>query len=173
MKVSQATVVGDQIIASDDPARVLQDRSVFGEKGPKGSVLFSFIEALYLLENEKITISSTRKYYDFDAFYKYCTRKDNRLSYRYAVYKALREKGYVVKTALKFGGDFRVYNKGTKPGQEHAKWVVYAVSEDERLYWQDFCAKNRVAHSTRKKLLLGVVDSEQDVTFFEVNWIRP
>ena len=38
--------------------------------------------------------------------------------------------------------------------------------------WRDFAAKSRVAHSTRKKLLVGVVDEEGDVTYYEVGWVR-
>ena len=44
-------------------------------------------------------------------------------------FKDLRKKGYIVKTALKFGADFRVYEKGVKPGEDHAKWVVFPVHE--------------------------------------------
>ena len=54
-------------------------------------------------------------------------RKDNRIDVKLKVYSDLRVKGYVVKTALKFGGDFRVYDKGVRPGEDHAKWVVFPV----------------------------------------------
>ena len=85
----------------------------------------------------------------------------------------LRKKGYIVKTALKFGADFRVYYKGVFPGQDHAHWIAYAAREYEELKWQDFAAKNRVAHSTNKKLLLCILDEEGDVSYYEVSWIRP
>ncbi|NTV22891.1 MAG: tRNA-intron lyase, partial [Nanoarchaeota archaeon] len=100
-------------------------------------------------------------------------RHDKNLLTRYAVFKDLRNRGYIVKTALKFGADFRVYDRGKKPGEEHAKWVVYPVNEDASLTWYEFAAKNRVAHSTKKKLLLGVVDGEREVSFWECRWIRP
>ena len=89
------------------------------------------------------------------------------------MFRDLREKGYVVKTALKFGADFRVYEKGIKPGQDHAKWVVYPVHESEHLTWHEFAAKNRVAHSTKKRLLIGIVDDEEDITYYEIGWKRP
>jgi tRNA-intron endonuclease len=85
----------------------------------------------------------------------------------------MRARGYVVKTALKFGADFRVYDRGIKPGQAHAKWILYPVNEGDVMTWYEFAAKNRVAHSTRKNLLIGIVDSESDVTYYEVNWLRP
>ena len=37
----------------------------------------------------------------------------------------------------------------------------------------EFAAKNRVAHSTRKRLLLAIVDAEGQVTHYEVAWKRP
>lgn len=92
---------------------------------------------------------------------------------RYRVYKDLRNRGYIVKTALKFGADFRVYEKGKSPGQEHAKWIVYPVYETGSMTWHEFAAKNRVAHSTKKNLLIGVVDDEGDVTYYEIKWLRP
>jgi len=92
---------------------------------------------------------------------------------KYRVYKNLRDRGYIVKTALKFGADFRVYERGVKPGEDHAKWIVYPVHEASVLTWQEFSAKNRVAHSTKKRLLIGIVDDEGDVTYYEIRWMRP
>ncbi|MBU1252016.1 MAG: tRNA-intron lyase, partial [Nanoarchaeota archaeon] len=37
----------------------------------------------------------------------------------------------------------------------------------------DFSAKNRVAHSTKKNLLLAIVDEEGDVSYYEVRWVKP
>jgi tRNA splicing endonuclease len=39
--------------------------------------------------------------------------------------------------------------------------------------WHEFSAKNRVAHSTKKHLMIGVVDDEGDVSYWEVRWLRP
>ena len=75
--------------------------------------------------------------------------------------------------ALKFGADFRVYDRGVKPGEDHARWVIYPVKEGEVLTWHDFAAKNRVAHSTKKRLMIGIVDDEGDVTYYEIRWMRP
>ena len=77
------------------------------------------------------------------------------------------------KGGLKFGADFRVYERGVKPGEDHAKWVVFPVKESSTLTWHEFSAKNRVAHSTKKRLLIGCVDDEGDVTYWEARWVRP
>jgi len=74
---------------------------------------------------------------------------------------------------LKFGADFRVYDRGVKPGEDHAKWIIYPVYESSTLTWHEFSAKNRVAHSTKKRLLIAVLDAENDITYWEIRWTRP
>ena len=85
----------------------------------------------------------------------------------------MRKKSYIVKTALKFGAEFRVYNKGIHPGQDHAPWLLQTFSDSEKINWQDFSAKNRVAHSTKKKLLIAIVDEEFSITYYEISWVKP
>ena len=85
----------------------------------------------------------------------------------------MRTRGYVIKTALKYGADFRVYDRGARPGEEHARWILHAVSEQESFDWKKFASMNRVAHSVRKRLMLGILDAEGDVTYYEIRWMRP
>ena len=89
------------------------------------------------------------------------------------MFKDIRNRGYIIKTALKFGADFRVYDRGVKPGEDHARWIVYPVHEGETLTWHEWAAKNRVAHSTKKRLLIAVVDDEGDCSYWEARWVRP
>ena len=109
----------------------------------------------------------------FDSFLKKAKKVEPNFWIRYCVFRDMRNRGYIIKTALKFGADFRVYDRGVKPGEDHAKWIVYPVHEGEHLTWYEFSAKNRVAHSTKKRLLIGVVDDEGDVTYYEIRWVRP
>jgi tRNA-intron endonuclease len=92
---------------------------------------------------------------------------------KYSVFCDLRKRGYVVKTALKFGAEFRVYDKGKSVGEDHARWILFPVSENNVMTWHDFSAKNRVAHSTNKALLIAIVDEEGDVSYYEEKWVRP
>ena len=109
----------------------------------------------------------------FDDFVSRAEKVEKNFWIKYCVFRDLRNRGYIVKTALKFGADFRVYDRGIKPGDDHAKWIVYPVKESTSFTWYDFAAKNRVAHSTRKKLLLAVVDDEGDVSYWESGWVKP
>ena len=158
---------------TSDQARDLFETSRYGVlKGQK--VNLAITEAVYLLEKEKIEIYDGRNHkLTYEELIKKAIKQQPDFFIRYSVFKNLRERGYIVKTALKFGADFRVYERGVKPGEDHAKWVVFPVYETKALTWYDFSAKNRVAHSTKKRLLIGVVDDEDDVSYWECKWIRP
>ena len=168
----KAVFSGDKVISNSSAAVQLCNQSRFGEI-IDGKVSYSLVEAFYLMKKAKMEVSLKGKKLSAESFFKEASKLDHNLSNRYSVFSDLRNRGYLVKTALKFGADFRVYDRGVKPGDDHAKWVLYPVHEASSFTWYDFSAKNRVAHSTRKNLLLGIVDDEGDVTFYEVKWTRP
>jgi len=171
----KAVLSRDRVLAeSCDEARVLYDQSRYGTILESGKLQLSLIEGLYLMEKKKIEIHKVKKkLLDFDDYLKKAQKIDKNFWVRYCVYKDIRNRGYIIKTALKFGADFRVYDRGVKPGEDHAKWIVYPVHESESLTWYEFAAKNRVAHSTKKRLLIGIVDEENDTTYYEIAWKRP
>jgi len=157
-----------------DAARGIYNQSRYGTLLDNGKLQLSLIEALYLMEKGNIIVyKSKNKKTNFDDFFKKAKKLEPNFWVRFCVYRDIRNRGYIIKTALKFGADFRVYDRGVKPGEDHAKWIVYPVYEGSTLTWYEFAAKNRVAHSTRKRLLIGVVDDENSVSYWEVRWMRP
>lgn len=172
MEKIKAYIVGEFISSADSEAFSLYEKSRFGEISDD-KVQYSTAEAIYLVEKGKIEIFSNKKKLSKKELIEKFRRIDKRIQVKYPVFKDLRDKGYTVKTALKFGADFRVYDKGAKIGEEHAKWIVFADHESQKLTWHEFSAKNRVAHSTKKNLLLAIVDEEGDVSYYEVRWIKP
>ncbi len=172
MSKIHANMFGSSVQSNTQEAFSLYKKSHFGEQSGE-KIIYSLVEALFLSEKDKIEIFSKNKKIPFRDLMKRAYSFDKRIQLKYPVFKDLRERGYVVKTALKFGADFRVYEKGFSPGEKHAKWVVFVDYESKRLTWHEFSAKNRVAHSTRKNLLLAIVDEENDVSYYEVRWIRP
>lgn len=165
-------MVGEIISSNSQEAFSLNNKSQFGEKKEE-KIKYSLFEALYLVEKGKMEIlSKNKKIPKKDILIKF-QRFDKKIQIKYPVFKDLREKGYVVKTALKFGAEFRVYEKGSKVGDKHAKWIVFTDYESKKLTWHEFSAKNRVAHSTKKNLLIAIVDGEGDVTYYEVKWLKP
>mgnify|MGYP001592949045 CR=1 FL=1 len=173
-KKIKAMLSRERVLAQEKgEARSLYDQSRFGEP-QEGKQVYSLVEALFLLEKKKMTITDEKnKKITKDGFIARARKVEPNFWIRYAVFRDMRTRGYIVKTALKFGADFRVYDRGVKPGDDHARWILYPVHEGETLTWYDFSAKSRVAHSTRKNLLIGVVDDEGDVTYWQAMWTRP
>ncbi len=168
----KAVFDGEFVSSNKKEAFSLYSSSRFGEK-KSGKILYSIFEALYLLEKNKIEIKFGKKKLKFDQLLEIAREKDLNIRTKYIVFRDMRDRGFIVKTALKFGAEFRVYDRGIKPGEDHARWILFPVSETSNLTWHDFSAKNRVAHSTKKSLLIGIVDEEEDVTYYEVRWIKP
>jgi tRNA-intron endonuclease, archaea type len=157
-----------------DETRELYNQSRYGTLLDNGKLQLSLLEALYLLEKNKIEVRDSRsKILDFEQFLKRATKLEPNFWIRYSVFKDMRNRGYIIKTALKFGAGFRVYDRGVKPGEDHARWIIYPVHEGATLTWYEFAAKNRVAHSTKKRLMMGIVDDEGDVTYYEIKWLKP
>ncbi|MGD9276463.1 MAG: tRNA-intron lyase [Candidatus Pacearchaeota archaeon] len=172
MEKIKSYLTGEIVSSNSSEAHALNKKSAFGErKGEK--IQYSLSETLFLVSKNKMEILSRKKILSFEELLKKFKRIDKKIQIKYPVFKDLRERGYVVKTALKFGAEFRVYDKGARPGQKHAKWIIFTDHESKQLTWHEFSSKNRVAHSTKKNLLLAIVDEEGDITYYEVKWVKP
>ena len=163
----------DKIVSTNEAeAFNLNKKSFFGEKVNE-KIQYSLPESLFLVEKNKLEVYFKGKLLSKEDLIKKFQKIDSKFSLKYIVFKDLRSKGHIVKTALKFGADFRVYEKGKKIGKDHAKWIVFVEHESKKFSWQDFSSKNRVAHSTRKNLLISIVDEEGDISYYEVKWVKP
>ncbi len=173
-KAIEVSLLKENVITEcSNEARLLYEKSRYGTLLDDGRVELTLIETYYLAEKNKIIVLMGKKSLTKETLLKKFIKFEKNFRTRYAVYADFRNRGYIIKTALKFGADFRVYDKGIKPGEDHARWIVYPVKETGSLTWYEFAAKNRVAHSTKKRLLIGVVDEENSVTYYEVRWTRP
>lgn len=170
MKI-KATISSEKITSNSAEAQSLFSDKNFGERfGEK--IIYSLPEAFFLmkkgdlelfdLKNKKLKSEEAEKKFE---------KIDKKFKDKYLVFKDLRSKGYILKSALKFGADFRVYEKNSS--KEHSKWICYVDSSNKNLTWQEFVAKNRIAHSIKKNLLIAIVDEEMDVSYFEVSWTKP
>jgi tRNA-intron endonuclease, archaea type len=173
-KVFKAKFLNKRIIIDDkNSACDLFSKGSYGNLGEDKVLTLSIIEGLYLLEKGWIEIKKGLRKVKPETLLKFAKDEEANFWVRYCVYKDMRDRGYILKTALKFGADFRVYSRGVKPGEDHAKWILYPVHESDKLTWHDFAAKNRVAHSTKKRLNIAIVDDEGDITYYECKWTKP
>ena len=169
----KARLISEKITSNAKAALDLFSSQRFGER-IREKILYSLPEVLFLVETKKMDVYDYReKKLTEKQLLKKFEKIDKKFKTKYIVFQDLRKRGYIVKTALKFGAEFRVYKKSSAIGKEHAKWILFPVSETEQLTWHDFSAKNRVAHSTHKNLLIAIVDEENDVSYYEVKWLKP
>ncbi len=168
----QAYLLGRKITSNAQEAFTLYENSLLGEK--KTEVIeYASIEALFLVQEKKMQIIQGKKQLSFSDFLKKVRKEDKKIETKLMAFTDLRKRGYTVKTALKFGAEFRIYEKGVKPGEDHARWILYTLTEHDVLHAHDFAAKNRIAHATKKNLLIAIVDDEGDVSYYEIAWMRP
>ncbi|MCK5449518.1 tRNA-intron lyase [Candidatus Pacearchaeota archaeon] len=171
MKI-KATLISDKITSNTLEAQNLFATSRFGEKiGEK--IFYSLSEALYLIDDKKMEILNPQnKKLTQEEILRKFEKIDKKFKIKYLVFKDLRKKGYIVKSALKFGAEFRIYDKGKKVDKSHSKWICFPVSENKQINWQEFSAKNRIANSIKKNLLVAIVDEEGAISYYEVKWTR-
>lgn len=125
-------------------------------------------ETLYLLEKNKIEVKQNKTQLTFKQI---LNKKKIQLK-NYLVYKDLKTIGYYVKSGLKYGFTFRIYDKGIKIGEDHSLWLVEPIDENKKINIKDIVGKNRIAHTTKKKMLFAIVDNENGITYLETNWKR-
>ena len=110
---------------------------------------------------------------------KYAEEKERNFHARFIVYSDLRERGFIVRTGLKFGCDFRVYDrgvkikKGRKAAHEHTKWIVHAIPEEFTCSFPELSRAVRLAQNIRAEMIWAIVDCENDVTYFSIKRITP
>jgi len=141
--------------SNSQQAFTLFEKSKLGEK-EQGRIIYSKYEAKYLIETKKAESKKEIKL-------------NKQQQNNYLVFKDLKKKGYVIKTGLKFGTEFRVYKKSDK----HASYLLEITTDKQKITLKEFISKNRISHSTGKILLLAIIDSQKDITYYTVSWIKP
>jgi tRNA-intron endonuclease len=145
----------------------------FGERTAHEFVL-DLKEALYLMEKNKMKIKDEKgKGVTKAKLLSYAAKKEKDFYSKYTVFRDLRERGFCVKTGFKFGFDFRVYPRGQRPGQAHTQWVVHVATQEEKLTMPGFSRMVRLAGNIRTVLLVAIVDSENDINYYQVDRVTP
>ena len=166
-RINKVTFSNKQFyINNEADFKSLQTRG-YGHQLGDAYILFPY-EAAYLLEIGRVEIKQKEKNLLFQDILQ--LKVINILEYQ--VYKDLRSKGYYLGSGLKFGCDFRVYEKGHKKDESHSKWLVKIVKDSEKLSFKDFASNIRVGHSTNKKMLYAIVDFEGSISYYESDWIN-
>lgn len=164
---------GDKVIITDGDSKALLVQRNFGEKHNKYLVLDLF-EALYLANSNTLEIKNGTKKLNAEKLIDYVLKKDPKkyFLHRYEVYADIRSKGYIIKTGLKFGFDFRVYPKGKKIENAHTQFVVDVFPENEKLVNQKIAKSVRMATGLNTDLILAIVDNELEISYYEITRVK-
>src|SRR3989338_11469615 len=112
-KVVKAMFAEERVLTEpSEDAREVYNQSRYGTLLEDGKLQLSLIEALYLMEKGRLKITDKRgKEIAFENFIKRAQKVEPNFWIRYCVFRDIRNRGYIIKTALKFGADFRVYDR--------------------------------------------------------------
>jgi tRNA-intron endonuclease len=166
---------GKVMVWDEAQANQLYQRGFYGKLLSGGKLQLSLVETLYLMDVGKITVKDEDgKKLKFKDLFVMFSNVDSELPLKHAVYSDLRSRGYILKTGMKFGAHFRVYERGEGPGESHSKFLVHAIPEEgARLTPTELARAIRLAHSVRKKIMWAIVDTDGDVTYYALTRERP
>ncbi|MEM2743152.1 MAG: tRNA-intron lyase [Candidatus Methanomethylicaceae archaeon] len=129
----------------------------------------SLLEANYLLEKEKIIVKSNDKILTKEELFELSKKSYRLFEELYSVYRDLRERGYVVRPALKFGADFAVYKYG--PGIDHAPFIVHVIPNSVEIDPIEIVRAGRLSHTVRKKFVIATLDEiQKKVLYYMFDW---
>lgn len=141
---AEGVACGRRVLVSSPPAG-MGDPALFGRE-LDGDRLLNALEARYLFENGRLSVDDAH----FDT--------DPR---RYVAYSALRDRGCVPRSGLKFGADFRVYTdvaSANDPG--HSSFLVEVVDHDADVTARTLSRAVRLAGGVRKRHVFALVDGD-------------
>jgi len=128
----------------------------------------SFYDALYLFERNAIKVKHNERLLTPQELIQIASEVVDDFQAKYRVYADLRDRGFIVKTGLKYGADFVVYVYG--PGIDHSLFAVSVFSPNTKLKGQDFLRAGRLSWSVRKRWVLACVyNGEIRYLIFEWN----
>jgi tRNA-intron endonuclease len=166
-------LVGDTVVVEEErEASQIYSKGFFGYPQSGGSLHLDLLEALHLLEGDRIEVFADDKKIDFAELMMRAAALHNDLETRFIVYRDLRQRGYVVKTD---SGDFnfRLYPRGGTPTTTQTNLWVLAVSERYIFNIVELMRQAEMSQRTRKELLLAVVDEEGDITYYTAENAEP
>jgi tRNA-intron endonuclease, archaea type len=169
--MSAGILSGTKVLVGDGDLKSQLNEKGFGEIEGKALVL-SLIEATYLLGEGKLEIVKGKDALSFDELVKLGSEKEEEFYNKYLVYRDLRERGLMVRSGLKFGTDFRLYDRGEGVGKGHSNYLVHVVPEEYTCSFPEMARALRLAKNVNKDMVYAIVDEECDITYYLVDRMR-
>jgi len=162
---------GTKVVVVDENLKSFLREKGYGEEHDSKQIL-SLIEALYLMEKNKLIVSDGKKTFNFEDLLKKGNEIEDNFYAKYLVYKDLRERGLLVRTGFKFGSDFRVYPRGVRIGSGHSSHLVHVIPEEYKCSFPELARAVRLAQHVNKEMIFAIVDEEGDVIYYKISKLK-
>mgnify|MGYP000052905476 FL=1 len=169
----KAVIKEDRVIIDDfRRADEIHRNGFYGEFDEKGRLILEPVEALYLVERGRLEVMDSQgRSFDFTELVRYFSKRDKDLWVKYTIYHDLRRRGYIVKPGFSRRVEFRVYERGSNPDREVARYLVCGVVEGIRVDFRDLARMVEDARRAKKELILAVMDRQGDIAYYAVTSI--
>jgi tRNA-intron endonuclease len=167
--IEKPNIILDKPLASE-----IFENGFFGHWTSDENLSLEPEEILLLLDRGRITVESSENQMNISSedLVAHFTKFNRNFWSRYLVYKDLRNRGYVVSIGTRITAPFRIYSRGTKPGESISKIVIYPLPEGDDIDLDLLDQIVKQAKIDRKKLLLSVVDRLGDVTYYQASQLE-
>jgi len=155
---AEGVLIGNRIVTDES----IHKRYFYGSlKGEK--TFLSIIEGAYLVEKDRLKVYKGLEVLKFEDLIEIGRMMDSRFERRFEVYRDLKDRGFVVKTGLKFGSDFRLYESLE---DSHSRYLVTIV-DDRPLKAFEIVRAVRLANSVKKSMIFVYKDGRNRYVKFE------
>jgi len=158
---------GDTVLVEDErAASTLYNKGSHGTPGTGGGLSLTLLESSYLLDVDRLNVEDDLGgEITLEDLISSGGRADPSFEVMYLVYRDMRERGYLVKPSTTAGVDFDVFPRGGSHKDPSRQWLL-AVSERASFGTEPFLDMLHRAEKFSRRVLVGVVDEEGDVTHY-------
>lgn len=161
---------GSKVVVDDEKeGNRIYNKGYFGKPLSGGGLELSLLEAIYLMEADRLEIEhKDKKLISLDDAIKHTS--EDRFLVNYPVYKDMRMRGYVVKEASD-PVNYRVFPRGGAPGKTQTKFWIKSNTETDTFSIKEILTTLKKVEQLKKIFLQGLVDEEGDVTYYKITTI--
>ncbi len=162
-------ICGSEVVV-ENPSEAIRNynKGYFGRM-MKETLHLHLIEASFLVEIGRIEIEKEGRKVDLNELMSHGMAVHPNFEISYLVFRELRQRGYVVKFSENEDG-LDLYPRGGAP-HSHSP-LHHVISISERSPFSISQVSEWIRGLSKKKLILGIVDEESDLTYYSVKFFR-
>jgi tRNA-intron endonuclease len=160
-------------VSDPKEANQVYNKGWFGVPQPGGSLRLELVEALYLVEVNRLEVLAEGRPASLEFLMRHATSLQPGFDIRFLVYSDLRQRGLTVRPFPDPPPDFAIYDRGAVPARSRSSHHVLALSERAEFDVEELGAFAARAGSLGKRVVLALVDEEGDLTYYDVSVADP